>query len=49
VNLGGPTKFGYYDVNRDASSQRRSFFVETLARFRPDFTLLAELEGKLPG
>jgi RES domain len=34
---------GYYRVLY-ASSQRLSCFVETLARFRPDLTLLAELE-----
>jgi hypothetical protein len=34
---------GYYRVLY-ASSQRLSCFVETLARFRPDLTLLAELQ-----
>jgi hypothetical protein len=34
---------GYYRVLY-ASSQRLSCFVETLARFRPDLNLLAELE-----
>jgi len=35
---------GYYRV-LDASSQRLACFIETLARFRPDLTLLAELNG----
>ena len=35
---------GYYRVLY-ASSQRLSCFIETLARFRPDLSLLAELEG----
>jgi hypothetical protein len=35
---------GYYRVLY-ASSRRLSCFIETLARFRPDLTLLAELEG----
>jgi len=35
---------GYYRVLY-ASSQRLAYFVETLARFRPDLSLLAELEA----
>ena len=35
---------GYYRVLY-ASSQRLSCFIETLARFRPDLSLLAELDG----
>src|SRR5258708_27234615 len=38
---------GYYRVPY-ASSQRLACFVETLARFRPDLTLLAEL-GEIEG
>jgi hypothetical protein len=34
-----------YDGDLYASSQRLSCFIETLARFRPDLSLLSELEG----